>query len=162
MYLIWRSTEKYNRAKSEKDAAGEALEAARQAEAEKQEAYDTAKSNADKKREAAKNAFEALSTAENALNALDHSWDTGVITVDATCTEEGVKVYTCENCGDTVEEYLPALGHDFSEEWTVDKEPTFAEEGSESRHCTRCDEVTDVKAIPVLNMPLLQSHFVRF
>ena len=142
--------EKYSRAKSEKDAAGEALEAARQAEAEKQEAYDTAKSNADKKREAAKNASEALSTAENALNALDHSWDTGVITVDATCTEEGVKVYTCENCGDTVEEYLPALGHDFSEEWTVDKEPTFAEEGSESRHCTRCDEVTDVKAIPVL------------
>ena len=142
--------EKYSRAKSEKDAASEALEAARQAEAEKQEAYDTAKSNADKKREAAKNASEALSTAENALNALDHSWDTGVITVDATCTEEGVKVYTCENCGDTVEEYLPALGHDFSEEWTVDKEPTFAEEGSESRHCTRCDEVTDVKSIPVL------------
>ena len=142
--------EKYSRAKSEKDDAGEALEVARQAEAEKQAAYDTAKSNADRKREAAKNASEALSTAENALNALDHSWDTGVITVDATCTEEGVKVYTCENCGDTVKEYLPALGHDYAEEWTVDKEPTFAEEGSESRHCTRCDEVTDVKAIPVL------------
>ena len=142
--------EKYSRAKSEKDDAGKVLEAARQAEAEKQEAYDTAKSNADRKREAAKNASEALSTAENALNALDHSWDTGVITVDATCTEEGVKVYTCENCGDTVKEYLPALGHDYAEEWTVDKEPTFAEEGSESRHCTRCDEVTDVKAIPVL------------
>lgn len=142
--------EKYSRAKSEKDAAGEALEAARQAEAEKQEAYDTAKSNADKKRDAAKNASEALSAAENALNALDHSWDTGVITVDATCTEEGVKVYMCESCGNTKEETLPALGHDFSEEWTVDKEPTFAEKGSESRHCTRCDEVTDVKAIPVL------------
>lgn len=142
--------EKYSRAKSEKDAAGEALEAARQAEAEKQEAYDTAKSNADKKRDAAKNASEALSAAENALNALDHSWDTGVITVDATCTEEGVKVYICESCGNTKEETLPALGHDFSEEWTVDKEPTFAEKGSESRHCTRCDEVTDVKAIPVL------------
>ena len=142
--------EKYSQAKSEKDAAGEVLEAARQAEAEKQEAYDTAKSNADKKRKAAKSASEALSAAENTLNALDHSWDAGVITVDATCTEEGIKVYTCENCGDTVEEYLPALGHDFSEEWTVDKEPTFAEEGSESRHCKRCDEVTDVKAIPVL------------
>ena len=142
--------EKYSRAKSEKDAAGEALEAARQAESEKQEAYDTAKSNADKKRDAAKNASEALSAAENALNALDHSWDTGVITVEATCTEEGVKVYICESCGNTKEETLPALGHDFSEEWTVDKEPTFAEKGSESRHCTRCDEVTDVKAIPVL------------
>lgn len=141
---------KHSRSKFEKDAAGEALEAAHQAEAEKQETYDTAKSNADRKREAAKTASEALSAAENASNALDHPWDTGVITADAACTEEGVKVYTCGNCGDTVKEYLPALGHDFSEEWTVDEEPTFTEEGSESRHCTRCDEVTDVKAIPVL------------
>ena len=143
--------EKYSRAKSEKDAAGEALEAARQTEAEKQEAYDTAKSNADKKREAAKNASEALSTAENALNALDHSWDTGVITVDATCTEEGVKVYTCENCGETKKETLPALGHDYAGEWTVDKEATYYEDGSKSHHCSRCDDITDVTVIPRLS-----------
>lgn len=40
--------------------------------------------------------------------------------------------------------------HNFSTEWTVDKETTCAEEGSKSHHCEICDEKTDVTAIEKL------------
>ena len=39
-------------------------------------------------------------------------------------------------------------GHNFSEEWTVDKEATCKEEGSKSHHCANCSEKADVTAIP--------------
>ena len=35
-------------------------------------------------------------------------------------------------------------GHSFSSTWTLDKAPTCAEQGSQSRHCTKCDKKTDV------------------
>ena len=43
---------------------------------------------------------------------------------------------------------INALGHDFAAEFTVDKEATCTEEGSKSKHCSRCDEVTEVTPIP--------------
>lgn len=42
--------------------------------------------------------------------ALGHSYDNGNITKPATCTETGVKTYTC-HCGDTKTEDIEALGH---------------------------------------------------
>ncbi len=41
-------------------------------------------------------------------------WDSGYVSVEATCTATGVKTFTCtdENCGDTKTEPIPALGHD--------------------------------------------------
>ena len=130
-------------AKSDKDAADKAV---RDAQAK----VDSAKTALDNKNRELEKAKDNLKKAQDELASLPHSWNEGKVTKEPTCTEDGTKIYTCESCGNTKEETLPALGHDFSEEWTVDKEPTFAEEGSESRHCTRCDEVTDAKAIPVL------------
>ena len=43
-----------------------------------------------------------------------HEWDEGAITTEPTCTEDGVKTYTCEVCGKTKTESVTALGHDFS------------------------------------------------
>ena len=40
------------------------------------------------------------------------------------------------------------LGHDWEEDFTVDVQPTCETDGSKSRHCTRCDEKTDVTEIP--------------
>lgn len=34
-------------------------------------------------------------------------------TVPATCTRNGMKVYTCSKCGDSYTEVIPALGHDW-------------------------------------------------
>ena len=42
---------------------------------------------------------------------LGHSWNSGVITANATCTTEGTKTYTCTRCGATTTESIPATGH---------------------------------------------------
>ena len=49
-------------------------------------------------------------------------WDNGKITADPTCTETGTKQYTCTICGETRTEEVAASGHDYSTDWTVDKE----------------------------------------
>lgn len=73
---------------------------------------------------------------------------------DATCTEDGYKeVGTCEVCGAHYsykddENVIPALGHDYEAEFTVDKAATCTEAGVKSKHCTRCDAKTDEQAIP--------------
>ena len=42
----------------------------------------------------------------------EHSWDSGVITTPATCTEPGVMTYTCVyNATHTYTETIPAKGH---------------------------------------------------
>lgn len=45
-----------------------------------------------------------------ALTEHEHTWDTGVVTKAATCTEVGVTTYTCE-CGETMTKEIPAHGH---------------------------------------------------
>ncbi|MDM8203674.1 leucine-rich repeat protein [Faecalicoccus acidiformans] len=74
----------------------------------------------------------------------DHTHEFGnwVVTKKATCIKDGLKKRTC-SCGVFEEQVIDALGHDFSEEWTIDKEPTCTEEGWRSHHCTRCDQTTD-------------------
>ena len=50
--------------------------------------------------------------------ALGHQWDDGVVTTEPTEEAEGVKTYTCERCGVTQTESIPAL------EPTEPEEPT--------------------------------------
>ena len=44
----------------------------------------------------------------------EHIWDGGTVTKESTCTEEGVITYTCTVCGETKEEEIPALGHEYN------------------------------------------------
>ncbi len=46
------------------------------------------------------------------LGACSHEW-TPTSEVKATCTEEGSITYTCENCGKTKTEAVPATGHNY-------------------------------------------------
>ena len=80
-----------------------------------------------------------------------HDWNEGKVTTEPTCTKVGIKTYTCKNCTTTKTETIKALGHDYSNEWTIDKAATCQEEGSKSHHCTRCDDKKDVTVIPKLN-----------
>lgn len=66
------------------------------------------------------------------------------------CTDKGFTAGTyCNTCKtwlvSRVE--IPVLGHDYSEEWTIDQEATCTENGSKSHHCNRCDDRTDVTVI---------------
>ena len=75
------------------------------------------------------------------------------VTKEATCTEAGVLTYTCTSTTGTCDkktytEAIPATGHKFSTEWTIDVAPTDTTPGSKSHHCTVCDAKTDVTEIP--------------
>ena len=78
----------------------------------------------------------------------NHVWDEGKVTKDATCTEDGVKTYTCTvpGCGETKTEVISATGHKFGE-WKVTKAATCTEKGEETRECA-CGE-KEVREIPV-------------
>ena len=45
----------------------------------------------------------------------DHGWDNGVETKAPTCTEAGVKTFTCSECKATKTDDIPALDHDWSD-----------------------------------------------
>lgn len=107
------------------------------------------------------------------LNAATGHNHNAVVT-DPTCTERGYTTYTCA-CGDTyVDNYVDAKGHtagadatctenqvctvcgavlveahghSYSDEWTVDVEPTHTTDGSKSHHCTVCGDKTDITVI---------------
>ena len=47
------------------------------------------------------------------IPALPHNWNAGVESPKATCTTDGVKIYTCASCNTTKTEVIPKLGHNF-------------------------------------------------
>ena len=49
--------------------------------------------------------------AQEEIPAKGHSWDEGVITTSPTCSDAGVKTYTCTVCSETKTEVLNATGH---------------------------------------------------
>jgi len=78
-----------------------------------------------------------------------HNYSSNVVA--PTCTEQGYTKHKCAECGDTYNDtYVPFLGHDYSDEWTVDLEATCVTEGSKAHHCTRCDAKDNVSTIPAL------------
>ena len=50
----------------------------------------------------------------------DHSWNEGEVTTAPTCLAKGVKVYTCGACGETKEETLATVSHEFSGDADLD------------------------------------------
>ena len=80
-----------------------------------------------------------------------HEWNSGEITTAPTCTKDGVKTYTCNhNPEHRKPETVNKLNHNYSEVFTVDKQATCTEKGSKSKHCTRCEEKTEVTDTPAL------------
>ena len=67
-----------------------------------------------------------------------HTWNAGVVTKEPTCTEAGVKTYTCTTCGATKTEETPALGHVWGA-YTVTEHAVNGNDGEKTRTCSRCD-----------------------
>ena len=59
------------------------------------------------------------------------------VTKQPTCTETGIRTYTCTVCGQNYTEEVPALGHDYHSEVTV--QATCTEKGELTYTCSRCD-----------------------
>ena len=68
-----------------------------------------------------------------------HTWDEGKVTKEPSCTEAGVKTYSCPVCDGTKTETIAALDHDW-DEGKVTKEPSCTEAGVKTYSCSRCEE----------------------
>lgn len=75
-----------------------------------------------------------------------HTWDAGVVTKEPTCTEAGVKTYTCTTCGATKTEAIAALGHVWGA-YTVIEHAVNGNDGEKTRTCSRCN-ATENEKIP--------------
>ncbi len=78
--------------------------------------------------------------AQETISALGHNWDSGTVTTAASCTQEGVKTFTCTRCGATYTESIPKTGH------TPEKIPAVAatceQPGkTEGSKCSVCGEI---------------------
>lgn len=66
------------------------------------------------------------------LEKAEHSWNEGVVTTEPTCTERGVKTYTCSTCDATKTEIVGANGHHLTEWIYFDKD-------THRNNCDVCD-----------------------
>ena len=83
-----------------------------------------------------------------------HSWDGGTVTTPATCTAEGVKTYTCNTCGATKTEPIPAAGHTAVTDDAVAATCT-ATGLTAGSHCSVCQTVLTAQTVtPVLGHDL--------
>lgn len=94
------------------------------------------------------------------IPANGHTFDDGEELIPATCEQDGVKVIHCtvDGCGYTKNEVLPALGHDWNAEKTVDVPATCTTAGSQSTHCARCNETKGSEEIPALGHDITTTH----
>ena len=79
----------------------------------------------------------------------NHSWDSGTITVQPTCKDAGVRVFTCSTCGDTRTEAVAKLTQHTWNDGVITTAPTHASEGVKTFTCTVCGE-TKTEAVAKL------------
>lgn len=89
---------------------------------------------------------------ETVDRAAGHKYSDWETVKDPTCTEAGTKTRECEVCRAEETAEIEAAGHNWKDEYTVDKAATYAAAGTESIHCMTCDEVKEgtETAIPKL------------
>ena len=68
----------------------------------------------------------------------DFVWDGGRVTKPATCTEKGVRTYTCTGSTHTRTEDIPALNHSFAgQAYVSDNNATCEQDGTKTVKCVR-------------------------
>ena len=76
-----------------------------------------------------------------------HTYDNGQVTTQPTCDKEGVKTFTCTNCGYTYTKPVPTVDHTYTSEV---QEPTCDKEGLTTYTCSVCGD-SYTEAIPTLD-----------
>lgn len=74
-----------------------------------------------------------------ATREASHSWDSGKVTKDATCTKAGEITYTCTVCSKTKTESGKTIDHTY-DSGEVTKEATCTKEGEKTYTCTVCSK----------------------
>ncbi len=102
--------------------------------------------------------------AQEVMPALGHELGDDIMenNVPASCTEDGYfdKVNYCTVCGEEIYREVfvrPAVGHDFSGDFVVDKEAEIGVAGEQSKHCLNgCGERAEITEIPALPVPVTE------
>ena len=66
-----------------------------------------------------------------------HRWDAGTVSKAADCENNGLIIYVCEDCDETKDEVIPAIGHKWNS-GAVTKEATCTMEGEHTFTCLVC------------------------
>lgn len=68
----------------------------------------------------------------------EHDWDGGKVTKEATCKEEGIMTYTCENCDETETVSIKKTAHNYK--IMEQKDATCTENGYSISACQTCND----------------------
>ena len=79
-----------------------------------------------------------------------HKWDTGKVTTQPTCTDTGIRTYTCKECGVTKREILSTTAH--TRTLINEIKPTCTTDGKSAGYkCTKCGKILqEQQTIPAL------------
>jgi len=86
----------------------------------------------------------------------EHSYDAGVNIKNPTCTEAGIKIFTCETCGHSYTENISATGHINTTVTTV--EATCTEAGSVTVTCDDCGVTVSTEVIEAKGHTIAQGE----
>ena len=64
----------------------------------------------------------------------EHQWSEWQISKAATCTQDGINIRVCDDCGESQSIPVSALGHNYSE-WITTKEVSCTQDGLKERTC---------------------------
>ncbi len=74
---------------------------------------------------------------ENQTEPASHNWNSGETTKKATCSETGIKTYTCLKCSEKKTESIPKTDHAY-DGGKVSKNPTCTDVGKITYTCSAC------------------------
>ena len=86
-----------------------------------------------------------------------HKFGNWIIKAAPTCKDTGIKERRCTICGEKETEVIPVSNsHTWNTQYTVDLEPTYNAEGSESIHCSVCNTIKpgSARTVPKTMRPL--------
>lgn len=86
------------------------------------------------------------------VTVIDHKYENGDITREATCKETGLMTYICMNagCEETKEDTIPLAEH-IPGEWEVTKAATCTETGEKVQKCTKCGEEVEIETTDIID-----------
>ena len=82
------------------------------------------------------------------LNALGHDFTVKQSETPATCETAGTIVWKCSRCNETKTETIPALNHDYRDDWQVTTPATCTKESVETRYCHNNSAHVQTRPIP--------------
>ena len=75
---------------------------------------------------------------EEVIDPPGHNFSVYETVTEPSCEEDGLRKATCDRCGEHLEEVIPHTGHSYPDEWTIEQQAGYFNEGLESRTCPAC------------------------